>query len=105
MNPDELTRQQRWNAVEEILNFAENHERRRKKSGLGTFLQELALDGNDDRTEEDEDRRNHVTLMTLHTRVEEMGCMGGCMGWAFKGMFKKMIRKDHAALKAWIEAQ
>jgi len=41
------------------------------------------------------------TLMTLRTRVEEMGCMG----WAFKGMFKKMIRKDHAALKAWIEGQ
>lgn len=47
----------------------------------------------------------NVTELVLHTRVEDGGCAMGCMGWAFKGMFKKMIRKDHAALKAWIEAQ
>ena len=64
--PDELTRKQRWGAVEEILNFAENHERRRKRSSLLTFLQELALDADDDPTSEDAQARNQVTLMTLH---------------------------------------
>ena len=64
--PDEKMQEQRWAAVEEILNFAENHERRRKKPTLETFLQELALDANDDPTSEDERSRDQVTLMTLH---------------------------------------
>ncbi len=64
--PDETTRKQRWGAVEEVLNFAENHERRRKHPSLLTFLQELALDANDDQTSEDAQARNQVTLMTLH---------------------------------------
>jgi superfamily I DNA/RNA helicase len=64
--PDELTRTARWAAVEEILNFAENHQKRRKQSSLATFLQELALEADDDPTAEDEKNRDAVTLMTLH---------------------------------------
>ena len=64
--PDELTRRQRWAAVEEVLNFAENHQKRRRSSSLLTFLQELALEADDDPTSEDDQGRNQVTLMTLH---------------------------------------
>ena len=64
--PDELTRRQRWAAVEEMLNFAENHARRRKDASLGTFLHELALEADDDPTSEEEKSREQVTLMTLH---------------------------------------
>ena len=60
-------REQRWATVLEVLNFAENHERRRKgASSLTTFLQELALEANDDPTSERDDKRDSVTLMTLH---------------------------------------
>ena len=65
--PDELTRNQRWGAVEEILSFAENHERKRRSSSLLTFLQELALEADDDASAEDESERRQVTLMTLHS--------------------------------------
>ncbi len=64
--PEAVLREQRWSAVEEILNFAENHQRRRSKATLETFLHELALEADDDRTSEDDGRRNAVTLMTLH---------------------------------------
>lgn len=64
--PDPETRRQRWAAVEEVLNFAENHQRRRKDGSLLTFLHELALEANDDPTSEDDSKRNAVTLMTLH---------------------------------------
>lgn len=63
---DPAVRIQRWAAVDEILNFAENHARRRKEATLSTFLQELALEGGDDRTPEDSGKRDAVTLMTLH---------------------------------------
>jgi len=64
--PDAAVREQRWTAVEEILNFAENHQRRRKGATLETFLHELALEANDDPTSNDEAGRDHLTLMTLH---------------------------------------
>ena len=58
---------QRWSAVEEILNFAENHHRRKgKEATVETFLHELALEANDDPTSEDSSGRKSVTLMTLH---------------------------------------
>jgi len=58
---------QRWSAVEEILNFAENHRRRKpREATLETFLHELALEANDDPTTEDSAGRSTVTLMTLH---------------------------------------
>jgi len=58
---------QRWGAVEEILNFAENHRRKKpKEATVETFLHELALEANDDPTSEDTGARTSVTLMTLH---------------------------------------
>jgi DNA helicase-2/ATP-dependent DNA helicase PcrA len=58
---------QRWSAVEEILNFAENHRRRRgREATLETFLHELALEADDDPTSEESRDRSSVTLMTLH---------------------------------------
>jgi superfamily I DNA/RNA helicase len=63
---DPAVRIQRWGAVQEILNFAENHDRRRKGASLETFLQELALEAGDDHTSEDSKKRDVVTLMTLH---------------------------------------
>jgi superfamily I DNA/RNA helicase len=63
---DPAVREQRLAAVDEVINFAENHERRRKGASLETFLQELVLEANDDKTPEDEKSRDAVTLMTLH---------------------------------------
>jgi DNA helicase-2/ATP-dependent DNA helicase PcrA len=62
-------REARWAAVEEVLNFAENHERRHagdEGRSLTRFLQELALEADDDPTVADETGRAAVTLMTLH---------------------------------------
>jgi len=64
--PDRLTCEQRWGAVGEILDFAENHARRRKLHSLATFLHDLSLSADDDETAEDAERRDRVTLMTLH---------------------------------------
>lgn len=64
--PDFETRQLRWTAVEEIFNFAENHERRTRKASLGSFLEELALSAAEDREEEKNSTGDKVTLMTLH---------------------------------------
>jgi DNA helicase-2/ATP-dependent DNA helicase PcrA len=58
---------QRWSAVEEVINFAENHRRRRGNAAtLETFLHELALEADDDPTSEETRDRSSVTLMTLH---------------------------------------
>jgi DNA helicase-2/ATP-dependent DNA helicase PcrA len=65
--PSAEQRVQRWAAVDEVLNFAENHRRRKKKGAtVETFLHELALEANDDPTSDRPDGRNAVTLMTLH---------------------------------------
>jgi superfamily I DNA/RNA helicase len=64
--PDAMTRESRWAAVVEVINFAENFVRRAERPTLTGFLEELALTANDDRTSEDSTRRNAVTLMTLH---------------------------------------
>ena len=57
---------QRWSAVDEVLNFAENHRRRAKEGTIESFLHELVLEANDDFTSEDSRNRSSVTLMTLH---------------------------------------
>ena len=58
---------QRWGAVEEVVNFAENHRRRHgAKATLESFLHDLALEADDDPTSGDSRRRDSVTLMTLH---------------------------------------
>ncbi|MAB79636.1 MAG: hypothetical protein CMJ89_09835 [Planctomycetes bacterium] len=64
--PDELTREQRWNGVEEIVVLAENHQRTKKVPSLEAFLQELALTADDDESPEDASKRDRVVLMTLH---------------------------------------
>ncbi len=64
--PDPGTARERWGAVEEIENAAGNYQRRSRKPALAGFLQELALSADDDRTTEDADSRDAVTLMTLH---------------------------------------
>jgi DNA helicase-2/ATP-dependent DNA helicase PcrA len=64
--PDEATRAQRWEAVEEVLNFAENHARRRPKAGLAAFLDELLVCAEDRAQDEDATKRDAVALMTLH---------------------------------------
>ena len=64
--PDPQEQERRWLAVTEILNFAENHVRRRKKPSLGTFLNELTLTETDNKAK-DEGGRDRVTLMTLHS--------------------------------------
>ena len=64
--PDPTTRDLRWGAVEEVLNFAQNHAARKRGASLLTFLEELALTANDDPTDSESERRDAVTLMTLH---------------------------------------
>ncbi len=63
---DEATRSLRWNGVREVLDCAANYERSATRPTLTGFLEELALTANDDPTEEDEQQRDAVTLMTLH---------------------------------------
>jgi DNA helicase-2/ATP-dependent DNA helicase PcrA len=64
--PDPLLQQRRWQAVEELVKLAERHQRRRKRPSLGTFLNELTLSTNDQQDKDEGERRNAVTLMTLH---------------------------------------
>jgi ATP-dependent DNA helicase UvrD/PcrA len=67
--PDPREREDRWAAVEEVFNFAENHAHRRANADLASLLGELALSADEPR-EPREDReqrgRDAVTLMTLH---------------------------------------
>lgn len=63
-NPED--QEKRWQAVTELLQLAERHVKRRKKPGLATFLNELTLTSNDDKSKDDVGKRNTVTLMTLH---------------------------------------
>jgi len=64
---DVLTRNQRWQAVEEIFNFAENYVRRNPDdASLGGFLEALTLKHSGDEPDKDLGKRDAVTLMTLH---------------------------------------
>jgi DNA helicase-2/ATP-dependent DNA helicase PcrA len=63
---DPMTREARWAGVLEILNFAENHVRRAKAPSLHAFLEELSLTTGDGPGEKTEQRKDAVTLMTLH---------------------------------------
>jgi len=64
--PDAQTRLLRWNAVEEVVNFAENYARREARPTLAGYLEELTLSAEDDRDAEKDRKGNEVTLMTLH---------------------------------------
>ncbi len=64
--PDEATRAQRWEGVEQVLDFAENHARRNPRAELAGFLDAVLLSA-EDRSEDDEAAaRDAVVLMTLH---------------------------------------
>ena len=62
---DDQTRDLRWNGVMEILNFAENYQRKAKKPTLNGFLEALTLDESE--RNKDDDSGDAVTLMTLHS--------------------------------------
>jgi ATP-dependent DNA helicase Rep/DNA helicase-2/ATP-dependent DNA helicase PcrA len=80
--PDAIVRQARWAAVEEVVNLAENHQRRTPGATLQGFLEEVTLQEEDSKEEDPETpARDRVTLMTLHAskglefpRVYLVGC-------------------------------
>jgi uncharacterized protein YndB with AHSA1/START domain len=52
----------------------------------------------------DFEERGGKTVVSIHGSITGMGCMGVVFGWMFKGMFAKAIRKDHEALRQYIES-
>ena len=64
--PDPATREERWQGVLELVNFAENHVRRAGAPTLASFLEALVM-SSEDGEEEKESARDVVTLMTLHS--------------------------------------
>ena len=64
--PDEAERTKRWEAVDEILNAAENYARRSKRPRLQRFIDELLLKADERDDAEKAAKRLSVTLMTLH---------------------------------------
>jgi superfamily I DNA/RNA helicase len=64
--PDAKMREDRWNAVTQVLDMAENHVRRTSGAGLTSFLESLTLSAEDEREESDSQRRDAVLLMTVH---------------------------------------
>ncbi|MFT5289699.1 MAG: DNA helicase-2/ATP-dependent DNA helicase PcrA [Planctomycetota bacterium] len=56
----------RWKTVEGIVEMAAGHVKRSKKPSLSRFLERLTLSANDDRSKEDSEEREVVTIMTLH---------------------------------------
>lgn len=65
--PDPKMREDRWNAVTQVLDMAENHVRRGKQPGLTSFLEDLTLSAEDERDEGEGHKKNAVTLMTVHS--------------------------------------
>jgi DNA helicase-2/ATP-dependent DNA helicase PcrA len=64
--PDEQTRTVRWEALNEIMNMAEIHARRKKDATLATFLEDLVLSATDE-DDADDSKNGGVMLMTLHS--------------------------------------
>jgi uncharacterized protein YndB with AHSA1/START domain len=48
--------------------------------------------------------RDGKTKLDLHASITGMGWAGVLFGWLFKGMFRKAIKKDHEALRRFVEA-
>ncbi|MEQ8768353.1 MAG: UvrD-helicase domain-containing protein [Planctomycetota bacterium] len=63
--PEAKTREDRWGAVEEIVNWAENYVRSDANPSLPGFLEKLTLTASDIGAEE-KTAGDRVTLMTLH---------------------------------------
>jgi carbon monoxide dehydrogenase subunit G len=74
---------------------------------------DLFVDGTKGSTKKGEFRFRHLfqpspaggTRIVLSGEVSKMGCAGSVFGFLFGGMFRKMVAKDLAALKVWIEKQ
>ena len=64
--PDAKMREDRWNAVTQVLDMAENHVKRNGKAGLTSFLESLTLSAEDERAEGDSKGKDAVVLMTVH---------------------------------------
>jgi DNA helicase-2/ATP-dependent DNA helicase PcrA len=64
--PDAKMREDRWSAVTQVLDMAENHVKRGGKAGLATFLESLTLSAEDEREEADTKGKDAVVLMTMH---------------------------------------
>ncbi|MBI1381204.1 MAG: AAA family ATPase [Planctomycetaceae bacterium] len=62
---DETERTKRWRAVEDLVEMAERHAKRRKNPSVAKFVDEMTLDGSNDNNQ-DGQRPDRVTLMTLH---------------------------------------
>jgi ATP-dependent DNA helicase UvrD/PcrA len=68
VHPDAATREERWQGVMELVNFAENHARRAAKPTLQSFLEAVTLSQEEELDEKDDERkRDAVTLTTLHS--------------------------------------
>ncbi|MFC1499289.1 ATP-dependent helicase [Verrucomicrobiota bacterium] len=65
--PDEQTRTKRWDAVNEIMNMAEIHVRHNHSATLSSFLEDLALNADDNNEDKDNSENGKVMLMTLHS--------------------------------------
>jgi DNA helicase-2/ATP-dependent DNA helicase PcrA len=65
-HPDALEFEARWASVAEVLNFAENHERRQRGASLATFLEELSLSATDEDKDGDDQDQDAVRLTTIH---------------------------------------
>jgi len=67
---DPKIREERWSAVEEVVNFAENYVRRAAAPTLREFLERVALNAEDDRDSDEgtaaDGTRSVITIMTLH---------------------------------------
>ncbi|MCH2102146.1 MAG: ATP-dependent helicase [Planctomycetes bacterium] len=63
---DQQTRNARWNGVLEVIDFAVNYTKQNSKATLDGFLEELALNAEDQHEESEENRPQAVSLMTLH---------------------------------------
>jgi DNA helicase-2/ATP-dependent DNA helicase PcrA len=63
--PEQRDRDTRWAAVMEVVNVAENYARRTAEPTVQGFLEEVTMQGEDARASKEE-KRDAVTLMTLH---------------------------------------
>ncbi|MEK6237766.1 MAG: exodeoxyribonuclease V subunit gamma, partial [Planctomycetales bacterium] len=64
---EENEREQRWKAVEEVVNAMSQYEEQADSPSLAEFLSEVTLDGRDQPSDEKEKHREAVSLMTLHS--------------------------------------
>jgi DNA helicase-2/ATP-dependent DNA helicase PcrA len=68
VHQDAATREERWQGVMELVNFAENHARRAAKPTLQSFLEAVTLSQEEElENDEEERKRDAVTLTTFHS--------------------------------------